>query len=185
MDALILAGGKSSRMGGIHKGSLQFQNESFTQRLISQLKPHVETLWLSYGDTVQQEDLDCMIVRDEYLNCGPMGGLHAGLKNTGSDMLIVAACDMPLLNWELYHFLLEKLENYDAVVPVVEGQIHPLAAVYTKKMLPLFESCLKAGNYRLRSALDQAKTRFVEAGCFAEMLQNINTMEEYLSFIKK
>ena len=55
MDVLILAGGKSSRMGGNHKGNLKIRGEGFTERLIRVMKPHAERILLSYGETVQQE----------------------------------------------------------------------------------------------------------------------------------
>ncbi len=183
MDALILAGGKSSRMGGIHKGNLRIGAESFTQRLVNELKAHCQQLFLSYGSSVQQEYEDCCIIRDEYADCGPMGGLHAGLKACNSDILLVAACDMPLLRWDLYSFLLTQLEEYDAVIPVADGKIQPLAAVYTKALLPVLEANLKLGNYRLMSALEQINIHYVELPQFAAMLRNINTVEEYTALL--
>lgn len=179
MDALILAGGKSSRMGGLHKGNLRIGEESFTQRLVCELQPHVEHILLSYGETVQQELPGCLIIQDEYKDCGPMGGLHAGLKSCCSELLLVSACDTPLLKWELYAFLLSHLQQHDAVVPVADGKIHPLTAIYRKSFLPVFEQGLQSGNYRLRSALEQADVCYVDVPQFASMLKNINTMEEY------
>lgn len=184
MDALILAGGKSSRMGGNHKGNLLVGAESFTQRLIRELEPHAVSILLSYGKTVWQAPVNCRVIHDEYTDCGPMGGLHAGLKACKGDILLVAACDMPLLKWELYDFLLQNINGFDAAVPVVDGQLQPLAAVYTKRLLPVFESCLREGNYRLRRALEQAKVCCINAEAFAEILQNINTEEEYQAFLK-
>ena len=185
MDVLILAGGKSSRMGGNHKGNLKIRGEGFTERLIRVMKPHAERILLSYGKTVQQEFFACSIIRDEYPDCGPMGGLHAGLKACESDLLLVCACDMPLLDWQLYDFLLQNTGDSDVVVPLADGQIHPLAAVYRKTMLPVIESCLQEGNYRLRSALEQTNVRYVNAEAFREQLQNINTEGEYRSLIEK
>ena len=184
MDALILAGGKSRRMGGRHKGALPIGAETFTRRLINELKPCTEQIFLSYGAAVHLDFEDCRIVRDEYTDCGPMGGLHAGLKACESDLLLVAACDMPLLSRKLYDFLLADLGEYDAVVPVVDGQLQPLSAVYRKTLLPIFESCLQEKNYRLRSALEQAKVNYICADAFAKQLQNINTEEEYQSFLE-
>ena len=185
MDALILAGGKSSRMGGEHKGSLSMGAETFTAHLVSQLRPLADKLWLSYGETVQQEIDGCIIVRDEYIDCGPMGGLHAGLKACSSEILLVAACDMPLLKRDLYDHLMELLPGYDGVVPVTYGQMHPLAAIYTKALLPIIEQALKDGNFRLRTALEQANIRYVDVPQFRVMLNNINTREEYQAFLKQ
>ena len=185
MDALILAGGKSSRMGGEHKGLLSMGTGTFTSHLVLQLKPLADTLYLSYGEVIQQEIADCVILRDEYVDCGPMSGLQAGLKACKSNVLLVAACDMPLLKQTLYEHLMAFLPGYDGVVPVTDGQIHPLAAIYTKALLPVLEQSLHDGNYRLRSALEQVKICYVDVPQFSAMLSNINTKEEYENFLKQ
>lgn len=187
-DILILAGGKSSRMGGKHKGDLSCGNESFTQRLISELKDGANQLWLSYGEIVRTTYPECRIVTDEFPGCGPMGGLHAGLNCCESNVLWVAACDMPRLKRELYGYLASFLGDHLAVVPLLDGRPQPLAAIYTKEMQSVFETCLHAGNFRLRSALDQADICYVDITDqpqFCLMLQNINTEEEYRSFLKE
>ena len=49
MDGLILAGGKSTRMGGKHKGFLQMEEETFMDRLTREMKRRADQLWISYG----------------------------------------------------------------------------------------------------------------------------------------
>lgn len=184
MDALILAGGKSRRMGGLHKGKLELDGESFTRRLIRELHGHAETIHLSYGAVIQQEGSGCHIVQDEYVDCGPLGGLHAGLKACTASLLLVAACDMPLLTWGFYRDLQQQLGEADGVIPVLDGQIQPLAAIYRKELLPQLEQALQQGQYRLRSALDGANIRYVDGANWAEQLQNINTQEEYAALLR-
>ena len=79
-DGLILAGGKSSRMGGEHKGNLTYGGETFTQILVKELNRGTENVWLSYGENIQGMYDGCKIVQDIHADCGPIGGLHAGLK---------------------------------------------------------------------------------------------------------
>lgn len=187
-DGLILAGGKSSRMGGQHKGNLQYAGMTFTGRLIEELSAGTVQLWLSYGQQLQGEYEGCRIIQDEYPDCGPMGGLQAGLKCCENGLLLVAACDMPLLKLELYQHLYSFLGEHAGVVPVSEGRIHPLAALYKKELLPLFERYLQNGNYRLRAALEEADICYVDVShcpAFCRMLQNINTEEEYASLLRK
>ncbi|MBQ8598548.1 MAG: molybdenum cofactor guanylyltransferase [Oscillospiraceae bacterium] len=186
-DGLILAGGKSSRMGGKYKGALPYGGTTFIGRLIEELKSDTQRLWLSYGEQLQGEYEGCRIIRDEYLDCGPMGGLQAGLKHCESELLLVAACDMPLLKMELYQYLFSFLGEHGGVVPVCEGRIHPLAALYKKKLLPIFESYLQNGNYRLRAALEESDIYYVDVTDypdFRRMLQNINTEEDYAALLR-
>ncbi|MFW5631682.1 MAG: molybdenum cofactor guanylyltransferase, partial [Acetivibrio ethanolgignens] len=124
----------------------------------------------------------CRLVFDEFPGCGPLGGLHAGLKACETEELIVAACDMPFLKGELFYYLREWQEDFDGVVPIASGKIHPLAAIYKKSALPVFEEQIKNGNYRLQDALKRLNIAYIDVSereDFKRMLQNINTAEDY------
>lgn len=190
MDGLLLAGGKSSRMGGRHKGDLLYGNETFTTRMIHELSKDADTIWISYGAKVYGTYENCRIVRDIYPDCGPIGGIHAGLTACESDEVMVAACDMPFLKIELFRYLYKQMEEagkqekvaYDGAVSVLDGRIHPLSAIYRRTAALVMEQQILKGNYRIRAALDKMKILYVDVtgnARFAYMLQNVNTMEEY------
>lgn len=199
-DGLILAGGKSRRMGGIHKGSLTYGNKTFTQILVKELKREAQKVWLSYGQEVKEQIAGCGIVRDIYEGSGPIGGLHAGLKICANDWLLVAACDMPFLKAELFRYLYQELlrgaganlaasgnrniqsSRYDGVVPVTNGNLHPLVAIYGKSSVRVLEEQIKDRNYRLCDALLRLDILYVDMTGKKDiewMLQNINTRQEY------
>lgn len=188
-EGLILAGGKSSRMGGRHKGSLTYQNETFTQVLIKELKKEVPCVRLSYGQEIQENHSECPIVLDIYQNCGPIGGLYAGLKACTFEWMLVAACDMPLLKIEIFRYLGKQLAGKaeaakvcDGVVPVSGGRIHPLAAIYRTRISDILKVQIEEGNNRVRDALKRLNILYVDVtgvSCFEKMLHNINTIEEY------
>lgn len=202
MEGLILAGGKSTRMGGRHKGSLTYRRETFVQILIRELRGLAQQIWLSYGRDRREEYEGCTVLRDIYEECGPIGGIHAGLRACRQEWMMVAACDMPLLKIELFRYLQKELEYaesrrrylqdpngssqagsfYDGVVPVAAGRIHPLAAIYRKGAEGILEKQILNGNYRLMDALEHMNILYVdvsECQTFPEMLRNINTTEEY------
>lgn len=190
MDGLLLAGGKSSRMGGRHKGDLLYGNETFTTRMIHEFSKDADTIWISYGAKVYGMYENCRIVRDIYPDCGPIGGIHAGLTACESDEVMVAACDMPFLKIELFRYLYKQMEEagkqekvaYDGAVSVLDGRIHPLSAIYRRTAALVMEQQILNGNYRIRAALDRMKILYVDVtgnARFAYMLQNVNTMEEY------
>lgn len=183
IDALILAGGKSSRMGGNHKGNLLFGEETFIQHIVREMAHVSDQIWISYGNEVHAEYENCKIVQDIYKDCGPMGGIHAGLNKAENEKVIIVACDMPFMRAEFFERLLCEMEDVtDVIIPVVEGRIHPLAAVYKKRILPVVEAQIQSGNYRLRHILDQVNTKYVDVSDNAEMvemLRNINNIDEY------
>ncbi len=197
-EGLILAGGKSTRMGGRHKGSLIYGDKTFTHLLVKELKREVSCVRVSYGREIKDEGTGCPVVMDIYPECGPIGGIYAGLRACEREWMLTAACDMPLMKVELYRYLMDMLEKrekteniiYDGAVPVTDGRIHPLAAVYRagrpgfrrENMADLLEEQIGRGNYRIRDALKGLNILYADLSKearFAQMLCNINTIEEY------
>lgn len=182
IDTLILAGGKSSRMGGVHKGRLKVGGETFVKHLIREMGKETDQIWISYGTEVHEEYTGCKIVMDTYKECGPMGGIHAGLTSSVAEYVFCVACDMPYMKAAFVEILRDYIgEDVDAVIPVVDGRIHPLAGIYKRTVLPVIEELLEQKNYKLRSIFEHVNVVWVnlEEQEMANMLRNINTMKDY------
>ncbi len=193
-EGLILAGGWSTRMGGNHKGSLIYRGEAFTQILIKELKRETSCVRISYGRKIKEDWGCCPAVMDIYPDCGPIGGIHAGLSACLSEWLLVAACDMPFLKIDLFCFLMDRIYEMkkkgvscEGAVPVSEGRIHPLAAVYKKGIEKIFEEQIQTGSYGIRDTLKRLNILYVDLTkdkIFKQMMQNINTAEDYERLIE-
>lgn len=199
LAAAILAGGKSRRMHGQHKGALlTSEGRTFTEQITSQMFSLTDCIYLSYGDTICLEIDCCRIVTDRYPGCGPIGGLEAVLSQAKEDRrkaVMISACDTPGVKAELYLYLLERLEpvstvdafdEWDGVVAVSDDRIHPLTAIYGVRAAETFAKQISEGNYRLRDALRKLRILYVDlkGSRYEEMLTNINTKEEYEARIK-
>lgn len=190
MDGLILAGGKSTRMGGKHKGDLLYGNSTFTERIVREFQKGAGKIWLSYGKMPGKNYDGCTVITDIYPDCGPAGGIYTGLEKSESDAVMVAACDMPFVKRELFQYLEERLGEeerrtqvrYAAAVPVADGRIHPLAAIYRAGMKETLKEQILEGNYRIRDALKKEEVLYVDLsreGTYRDMLRNVNTAKEY------
>lgn len=190
VDALILAGGKNLRMQGNYKGDLRTGGETFADHLIREMKKLADHVYLSYGEVSHGEKEGCTVIRDLHPGCGPVSGLETGLTVCCSEYLLVAACDMPFLQTEFYRMLLEKGAEAeekngrfpDCIVPLLYGRPDVLAAVYSKRMLPVIRRLIGQGVYKPRAAVEKVNTLYVPLDGlpeYADMLQNINTPEDY------
>lgn len=188
-EGMVLAGGGSVRMGGIHKGSLIYGKETFTQILVKELKKEVPCVRLSFGEEIRGDLSGCPVVMDIYPACGPIGGIYAGLKACTGEWMMIAACDMPFLKIEWFRYLKQQLRRngssmgkYDGAVAVTGGHIHPLAAIYRTRTADAFKAQIEEENYRVRDALERLDILYVDVtgkAHFEKMLRNINTMEDY------
>jgi len=180
--AVILCGGKSRRMG-TDKARLTIDGVPFLERIAFELR-EFEELLISVDSFENHPRTAYPSVADIYPNCGPMGGIHAALRTSESDALLVLSCDLPLYSHELGEYLCRQLSpDADTVVPTTsDGRLHPLCAVYRKTALPVFEQQLKTGNFRMRDALARLHAVYVpidRTPCSEKWLENVNTQNEY------
>ena len=179
--AVILAGGTSRRMGQ-DKALLELAGESMVKRICRQLSPFKELL-LSAGDPALSEGLPVRLVPDLYRNAGPLAGLHASLLASEKEALFCVSCDLPNYTPALAAFLMERFpEEADILVCRDQsGRVHPLCGIYTKRALPLLESQLKDGNYRVRTLLEKARCVYLDTGDYFpdSVFFNMNTPEDF------
>lgn len=164
VSAIVLAGGKSSRMG-TDKALLQIEGEYLIQRIVRQLKAHFSDIIVTTGETKRYTDLlDVPVLEDKIKSCGPMGGLYTGLEAATNEYSFVTACDMPLLKPELVEFLVEQIDDsVDAIVPEVEGVRCVTRAIYSKSCISVIRKLIEEGQFSLQGLIDLLSTRVVLA----------------------
>lgn len=184
LGCVILAGGRSSRMGK-DKAFLTWKGETFLERLTKEMDFLKEKM-IAHGNRREIAGFTWMMIEDIYPDRGPIGGLHAALTMCKSDALFCVTCDVPLVQRSLVSFLYEHLdENSDAVIPIAEdGKVHPLCAIYRKKTSSAFLKQMEAGNNRIMSAFEHMNVKYVYLDAqYSRQLYNINTKQEYLHLV--
>lgn len=187
---IILAGGLSSRMG-TNKAMLELNGSVVLQHVTNAMRPAVSRIIVAGGPNVTTySDMGYDCVQDHYPGKGPLAGIHAALKASDTDWNLVCACDMPLLQTcflEGIKQLAVSNDSYAAIVPRVDGRVHPLAGAYHKRVLPDLEQRLNQDHLRVMRWLEEIGCRYVEveelesSGVHqvAMQMSNMNTPEEY------
>jgi molybdopterin-guanine dinucleotide biosynthesis protein A len=183
---ILLAGGKSARMGTA-KALLKINNRTLIEHILSILAQAVERTLLVVNDRALYAFLGVPMVSDIHPDSGPMGGIHAGLKNSAALINLVLACDLPLVELDPLRRLLSLAESdrYDMVLPQTsDGRAQPLCAVYKKTCLPVLERCLTARALKLEEVYRSPDLRVktvtcAELPCSDAVFTNINTPAEY------
>jgi molybdopterin-guanine dinucleotide biosynthesis protein A len=174
--AIILTGGKSSRMGQA-KALLLFDGEPLITHIARALKRMFAEIVVVAAPEQELPALPVNIVRDEVAYQGPVGGIYYGLRAAGGKFCFVTSCDAPFLNGALISYLTAQISGYDVVVPYWEGRYQPLHAVYRRSLLPLVKQQLERSELRPIYLFDKIRTRKV-------VEQEINALDpEGLSFL--
>jgi molybdopterin-guanine dinucleotide biosynthesis protein A len=185
MTAIILAGGKASRMGGQDKAFLKIDNEpliSMQLRLLKKLFKEiiiVTNLSKEYGAIK-----DVKVISDIIPHQGPLGGIYSGLIASNSFYNFAVACDMPYIDTGLIEYMYKKSSGYDAVVPRLNKRYEPLYSFYSKNCLKFIGQLLDKKIFKTNKLFSRIKVKEItkeEVRQFKfgeKVFTNINTGED-------
>lgn len=190
LTAVILAGGENRRFP-ILKGFIPVEGSTIIERDILLIRGLFDDLLVSTNMPELYFPLGVPLVGDILKSGGPMSGIHASLIQASTKGVFVIACDMPFVRGELIRFLCGRYEEaspqkeWDAFIPVCNGEPQPLMGVYCSSLIPMLEEAILAGKTSLRRFLREIRTDLIpeedvrridpEGASFV----NINTTEEY------
>ena len=193
IGALILMGGKNSRMNGNVKGLLKIKNSTFLEKIQETLNDF-SSIYLSINDKFSKEqkqnfeNMGIKIIEDIYKEIGPLGGIYSSLLNCKEEYLFITACDMPFITKNSIEVLCNKVDkNTDGVVFYDKNnKLYPLGAIYSKNVLPIIEEMIEKKYYKLSYLIEKSnfvKINIEKTDIPLKVLSNINTLQEYDLFI--
>src|ERR1700692_69301 len=183
----ILAGGKSTRMGQ-DKAFVEFQGRTLLARsldLARTLSPNVYII----GRKDKFAPF-ASVVEDELPDHGPLGGIHAALRASPTDLNLILAVDMPFVTRALLQHLVAQAQAAPeavAVVPRWDEGWQPLCALYRRKFADAAAAALRAERNRIDLLFDAASTRVIakdeleRAGFSSDVFRNMHTLKELQS----
>lgn len=183
LAAFVLAGGQSTRMG-TDKAFVEFNGRSLLARAL-ELARAVTADARIVGDPKKFGEF-APVVPDIFPGCGPLGGIHAALGASSSDLNLVIAVDMPFLTPDLLCYLVERSRKSSAsvTVPHCAAGNQPLCAVYRRAFAEVAEQALMQRRYKIdvlfiRESTDTISEEELQGkGFSAEMFRNLNNPEE-------
>ena len=188
--AVILTGGKSSRMGQ-SKALLLFDGEPLIVHMVRRLgRLFAETVVVAAPEQ-ELPSLAATLVRDDVAHQGPVGGIYYGLKAASREICFVTSCDAPFLNLRLISYLMSQISDHDVVVPFAQDRFQPLHAVYRKRVAPLLKEQLERGELRPIFLYEKVRTRKIAEEEIRRFdpeglsFLNMNTPENYEEALKR
>jgi len=178
ITGIILAGGKSSRMG-TDKGFLMLNDKLFIQHSIDALKPLVSEILIVSNDKAY-DVFNLKRIEDYIENAGPLAGIYSGLKTTKTMYNLVLSCDIPLIKTRVLNQLILGVEDTSEVIQIESnGRTMPLIALYKKSCTSNFKQLLDQGERKLQVAVNQCKIKTITLEDHeAKFTTNVNTKNE-------
>jgi len=182
--AIILAGGKSSRMG-VDKSLLAVNGQPMIAHIVKQLEHHFDEVIIGANDPGKYAFLKRAVVPDVEKNRGPLMGIYSCLRASSTEVNFITACDIPEMNLRLIQNMINLTRDADIVMPIKKGERHePLYAVYRKSIAGKAEFVLNNNGKRIIELLDHVRVKLIE---FSDTgwYQNLNLKDDYYAYIKK
>ncbi|KMT23096.1 molybdenum cofactor guanylyltransferase [Clostridium cylindrosporum] len=189
-SAVILAGGKSSRMG-FDKKDMVINNERLLVSMVRKLRDIFDEIILITNNENSLNIFD-KTSKDIIKSLGPLSGIYTGLSLASSEYVYFIACDMPVINKSYILYMIKQLENKNAEACVTRYNewIEPFNAFYSKVVSTSIEEFLNNNRRSIYSLVSSLNTIYIEENIAREfskdfeMFYNLNTKEDIDNYIK-
>ena len=182
ITAIILAGGRGSRMGEVDKGLQLFRGMPMVAHVLERLGPQADEIIINANRNLDEyEKFGHQVVADAIDGfAGPLAGLHIGMSAATHPLVATAPCDSPFLPLDLIARLRAamEMENADLAVAKTFDQAHPVFCLTKRELAPHLRAFLESGQRKIDKWYGSLKVVEVNFDDEEAAFANINTLEE-------
>ena len=189
ISAIILSGGRATRMNGVDKGLILLQNKPLVTHVIERLTPQVAEILINANrEIVAYESFGLPVLKDETDEfIGPLAGFLLGLTHAKHEYVLTVPCDSPLLPLDLVARLLNGLQmaKSDIAVSSSDENTHPVFCLMKKSVLPSLQAYIESGERRVSAWQKSLNYVEVDFSDCSEAFTNLNTFEDLAALEQK
>ena len=179
LNGLVLAGGKSQRMG-FDKGAYNWYGKEQRYYMADMLMPLCDEVFISRSSEKQDVSLSYPIITDTFTNLGPYGAILSAFRQQPDKAWLVVACDLPLLDSETLGYLVEN-RDVSAIATAFKSEENefpePLITIWEPKSYPVLLSFMAQGYSCPRKVLINTEPKLLQTPV-PGALTNVNTPDE-------
>nr|WP_290427174.1 NTP transferase domain-containing protein [Mucilaginibacter aquariorum] len=181
LNGLVLAGGKSARMG-YDKGAVNWYGKEQRYHMADLLKKHCVEVYISCRDTEQQKEINAeyLSLPDTFTGLGPYGAILSAFREQPDRAWLVIACDLPLVDANVLQHLIDN-RNTATIATAYQSDYkdfpEPLITIYEPKSYPTLLQYLAQGYSCPRKVLINSDITLLQSS-EPDALANVNTPEE-------
>lgn len=183
LTAFVLAGGQSARMG-TDKGFVVLDGRTLLERALDLARSVTSDIRI-VGNPAKFASF-APVVEDLFSGCGPLGGIHAALRSSQTDLNLILAVDTPFVTPSFLEYILARAKDSQAMitVPRTSRGWQPLCAVYRRDFASIAEKALRAGHYKIDPLFTEAAAQVISepelesAGFAPDLFSNLNTPDD-------
>lgn len=177
ITGVILAGGRSSRMGE-DKGLIEVNGKPLFEHIAERLRPQAGEILISCNRNTEQYGVNFRTVTDIKQDfSGPLAGMLAALSVSKTEWVLFVPCDVPAFPVNLAEAFLANADGQQAVYACDPKREHPTLCLLNRNLIPTLKAYLENGDRKLMIFFHKIGARpvlFNESTAFS----NLNTPED-------
>ena len=178
--AIILAGGKSSRMKE-EKGLVNLNGKKLIEYVIESAKKFASHIIIITSNP-DYKQFGYLCIEDEMKEKGPLGGILTGLNHSTTSKNLILGCDMPFLSQTLLSAIIQNIGDEEVLLTEHQGKAEPLCSVYDRNCITHIRLQIEQNQLKITNALGGLNTRTIsfdrEDWFKGNEFANINSFEE-------
>ncbi|OYY48317.1 MAG: molybdenum cofactor guanylyltransferase MobA [Methylophilales bacterium 28-44-11] len=181
ISAVILCGGRATRMGGIDKGLVSLHGKPLVQHVIERVQPQVSEIFINANRELSvYQSFGFPVISDVQADfIGPLAGFYIGMLQANHPYLFTVPCDVPYLPNNITSRLLQALTESSADIAVAksDGHAHPVISLCKTSTLPSLKSSIELGMRKVsawQQSLHYIEVNFDDIDAFT----NLNTLDD-------
>ncbi len=180
ITGVILAGGKSSRMGQ-DKALLEYNGKPFIQHIAEALLQVFQRVNIISDKKKEYAFLGLPIHADIFHDSGPLGGIHSALAHATTPSVFIISCDTPFISAEVIAEMLARACPGEVTITDDGTNMHPLVGIYPATLLRELYEVLSTGRKKVRAFLERSSSHpsILKLPHWQQQLRNINTPTDY------
>ena len=185
VSAAILAGGKSTRMGGKDKSLLILNGLTFVETIRKKLEKYISEIFVVTKENEKLEEMKFSVFPDLIVDKGPLGGLYTALSVSEASKVLLVACDMPHLDELLVENFIDSVSYEDVLMPLKDSKPEPLFAIYDRNCLPTIINKIENGRLEMTSFFSSLNVRYLKEETWRQWderglsFKNVNAPEDF------
>lgn len=159
ITAVILAGGRGMRMGGVDKGLVDYQGQPMIEHVLARITPQVDHVIINANRNIERyQAYGVPVITDENDQFdGPLAGMQAALHHASTDWVLSVPCDSPLVPLDLASRLsqavqvVEAMSEPQAMLAIARSAsgTHPVFCLMPRSVSADLDAYLQSGQRRV------------------------------------
>ncbi|EQB2598372.1 molybdenum cofactor guanylyltransferase MobA [Aeromonas salmonicida] len=184
VSAVILAGGRATRMGGEDKGWVALAGRPLIDHVLERLRPQVDEVLINANRSQTRYQALAPVISDDnndYL--GPLAGMQAGLAAAHHDWVLFVPCDGPALPHDLMSRFRTALTPDTELVVAHDGDwLQPVVALLHRSLLPSLTHALAEGERKIDIWFARHRMAVVSFADQPDAFINLNSPAELAAY---